>query len=141
MKGIILALFSAVLWAVYWLAGKRQSGPQGARFFWNFFLALPVMFILKPLFSPGFPRLTGPLLFWTAWVGLFEMGITFVFWGMALTKAEHPARISHLVYLSPFLSLFWISLFLKESIALSTIAGLMIIIAGILIKEVHFKRR
>jgi drug/metabolite transporter (DMT)-like permease len=138
LKGIILALFSSVLWAFYWLMGKRQTGSQSTRLFWNFFLALPVLYLLKPTLSPGFPVLTGPILFWTAWVGLFEMGITFMFWGLALAKAEHPARISHLVYLSPFLSLFWISLVLGESIAMTTIAGLFIIVVGILSKEIRF---
>lgn len=134
-KGIFLALFSSVLWALYWLLGNRQPGSQEKRLFWNFLLAIPVLLLLKPFISPGFPPLNAGILISTAWVGFFEMGITFVFWGMALKTAGHPARISHLVYLSPFLSLFWISMILREKIQISTVGGLAIIVAGIVLRE------
>ncbi|QEN07064.1 DMT family transporter [Oceanispirochaeta crateris] len=137
LKGIFLALLSAVIWAVYWLAGQRHSGSESSSLFWNFFLVIPLLVLLKPMISPGFPPLNSSVLLWTAWVGLFEMGITFVIWGLALAKADQPARISHLVYLSPFLSLLWISLILKETIALTTVAGLFIIIIGIFVKEIR----
>jgi drug/metabolite transporter (DMT)-like permease len=140
-KGIFLALFSSILWALYWLMGNRQPGQQEKRLFWNFLLALPVLFILKPFLSPGFPQLSAGVLLSTAWVGFFEMGITFIFWGLALKLASHPARISHLVYLSPFLSLFWISIILKEKIQMSTIAGLAVIVIGILLREFLVKRK
>ncbi|MDC7232055.1 MAG: DMT family transporter [Spirochaetales bacterium] len=133
--GIFLALFSSILWALYWLMGKRYKGRQEVRLFWNFLLALPVLLVIKPFLSPGFPDLSLKIVLWTGWVGFFEMGITFVFWGLALQKASHPAVISHLVYLSPFLSLFWISLILRESIQMSTVAGLGVIIFGILFRE------
>lgn len=140
-KGIFLALFSSILWALYWLMGNRQPGQQEKRLFWNFLLALPILLILKPFLSPGFPHLSGGVLLSTAWVGFFEMGITFIFWGLALKMASHPARISHLVYLSPFLSLFWISMILKEKIQISTIAGLAVIVLGILFREFLTKRK
>ncbi len=139
--GIFLALFSSILWALYWLTGSRQKGSQEKRLFWNFLLALPVLLVLKPFLSPGLPELSRGSLLWTLWVGLFEMGITFVFWGLALQTASHPARISHLVYLSPFLSLFWISLILKEPIQLSTIGGLAVIVIGILTRELISGRK
>lgn len=140
-KGIFLALFSSILWALYWLMGNRQPGQQDKRLFWNFLLALPILLLLKPFLSPGFPHLSAAVLLSTAWVGFFEMGITFIFWGLALQTASHPARISHLVYLSPFLSLFWISLILKEKIQMSTITGLAVIVAGILLREFISKQK
>ncbi len=139
--GIFLALFSSILWALYWLFGNRQKGSQEKRLFWNFLLAIPVLLIIKPFLSPGMPVVNRSVLLWTLWVGLFEMGITFVFWGKALQTASHPARISHLVYLSPFLSLFWISMVLKEQIQLSTVTGLAVIVAGILTREVFGKKK
>jgi len=140
-KGIFLALFSSILWALYWLLGNRQPGNQEKRLFWNFLLALPVLLLLKPFLSPGYPDLKAAVLVSTAWVGFFEMGITFVLWGMALKTASHPARISHLVYLSPFLSLFWISLILKEKIQFTTVAGLAVIVGGILFRELINKKK
>jgi len=37
--------------------------------------------------------------------------------------------------LSPFLSLIWIRLVLKEPVLISTVAGLVLILAGILIQQ------
>lgn len=133
--GIFLALFSSILWASYWLIGKKQSGTQEKSLFWNFLSALLILVIMKPFVIPGYPGFNTAILLSTIWIGFFEMGLTFVFWGMALKKASHPSKISHLVYLSPFLSLFWISLILKEEIRLTTILGLIVIISGILLRE------
>ena len=49
--------------------------------------------------------------------------------------AENTARISNLIYLSPFLSFIFINVILKESIRISSIAGLLLITAGILISR------
>ncbi|MCV6021929.1 EamA family transporter, partial [Escherichia coli] len=44
---------------------------------------------------------------WAAvtYVGLFEMGITFVLWLSALKSTQTTARISNLIFASPFISL------------------------------------
>ena len=70
-----------------------------------------------------------------AYVGLFEMGITFVLWLKALSLSETTAKISNLVFLSPFISLLFISLIIKEKILLSTITGLVFIISGIVMEK------
>ena len=132
--GMALALFSAVLWAASWLSAHKRKEREEQRLFWNFTLAIPLLFILKPFLSPGWPALTAETILSTLWIGLFEMGVTFLLWGNALKLSSHPARIGSLVYLSPFLSLIWISLILKERIAATTVAGLLVIIGGILIK-------
>ena len=42
---------------------------------------------------------------------MFEMGITFFFWLKALQLAKTTDKVSNLVYLAPFLSLFLYTLF------------------------------
>ncbi len=136
--GTGLALFSAVLWAASWLSAQKRREREGQRLFWNFCLALPLLILLYVTGAPKVPSLTPVALFSTLWIGLFEMGLTFLFWGSALKLSSHPARIGSLVYLSPFLSLIWISLILKESIAPATVAGLSVIVGGIMLKGVRF---
>ena len=62
-----------------------------------------------------------------------EMGITFLVWDRALKLAENTARVANLIYLTPFLSLLLIGGVLSEKIMVSTVAGLILIVAGILI--------
>jgi drug/metabolite transporter (DMT)-like permease len=65
------------------------------------------------------------------YLGLFEMGLPFVLWLKALKYSGTTARVSNLIYLSPFISLILIHFFVGEQILLSTIAGLVFIISGI----------
>ena len=48
-------------------------------------------------------------------------------------------RVGILIYLSPFLSLFFIRLLVDEPIYASTIAGLVLIVAGIAIQKLPFR--
>ncbi len=67
--------------------------------------------------------------------GTFEMAIPFIFFGAAIQKTSNPALINQLCYLSPFLSLFFIHLFIGERIYVTTFAGLSLIIGGIMFNE------
>ena len=132
--GVALALGSGVLWALYWLLGQKRPGDGPVRLFRGFSLAVPVLAVFW--WSRGFPlpaSLSSALAL--VWVGLFEMGITFLFWNRALESTARPARIGNLVYLGPFISLLWIRIFLGEHIRSGTVAGLLVIVLGILFSQ------
>jgi drug/metabolite transporter (DMT)-like permease len=63
------------------------------------------------------------------------MGITFVLWLRALRLSRTTAQVSNLIYLSPFVSLVLIHLIVGETIMLSTITGLVFIVAGIVLQQ------
>jgi drug/metabolite transporter (DMT)-like permease len=69
------------------------------------------------------------------YVGIFEMGITFVIWLKALKFSKTTARVSNLIYLSPFLSLVFIYLSVGEQILFSTVIGLILIVVGIFVQQ------
>jgi len=73
------------------------------------------------------------------YLGFFEMGITFVLWLSALEYSSTTAKVSNLIYLSPFLSLIIIRFALGETILLSTVAGLTMIVGGIVLQQ-YLKR-
>ena len=66
-----------------------------------------------------------------AYVGFFEMGITFVIWMKALKSSKTTAQVSNLIYAAPFLSLVIIRLAVGEEILFSTMIGLILIVTGI----------
>ena len=74
------------------------------------------------------------------YIGVFEMGLTFVLWMSALNHATNTARISNLVFLSPFLSLLIIAGVLRETIYPSTLLGLVLIVGGILLQQIGRER-
>jgi drug/metabolite transporter (DMT)-like permease len=128
--GVALALGSSVIWASYWIFNIRDKLDEIVRLFLNFFFGIFYIVIVYIVFSdikmPSISGIAGAL-----YVGLFEMGFTFILWLKALRLTDHPARISNLIYLSPFLSLVFIRIFVGETILLTTIMGLGLIILGI----------
>jgi len=132
--GVFLALFSAVIWGGYWIINMKDKREEAVKLFLNFLFGLIYVILYGLVFSDiSIPSAKG--LASAAYVGVFEMGITFFLWSKALKTAESTASVSTLAYLSPLLSLIFIALILKETIAPTTVAGLLIIIAGILYQK------
>ena len=63
------------------------------------------------------------------------MGITFVLWLLAMQYAPTTDRISNLVYMAPFLNLLIVRLVLDETIYLTTLYGIVLLVSGILIQN------
>lgn len=127
--GVALALGSTVIWALYWIYNTRSKIDPVCALFLNFTFALPFIFTACLIFSgirpPSAPGLAGAF-----YVGFFEMGIAFVLWLQALRHTRSAAKISSLIFFSPFLSLVFIHHIAKEPILVSTVAGLVFIVAG-----------
>ncbi len=130
LSGVILALGSTLLWAVYWLLNTRSTAAPAALMFWSFTAAMPIL-LTACLLGPGLPVLNGASLLYGAWVGCVEMGVTFILWQQALRLTRRAAAMSQLIFLSPFISLVFIFTVLGEQISWQAVAGLLVIVAGI----------
>lgn len=135
--GLALALASTVIWACYWILGLGRGGseaPESVR--------LLAGFAWGVLFLAAYAAVTGSFAIPDArsaiagvWIGLFEMGLTYVLWSRALSLAKEPAEVGSLVYLTPFLSLCFIALVLGEEIRPATLPGLVLVLAGIAVQR------
>ncbi|MCV6605626.1 MAG: DMT family transporter [Porticoccaceae bacterium] len=132
--GVGLALLSTLLWASYWIINTRNSDDPVVSVLLAFLLSLPFSASLCWLGS-GFGELNWQALAAVSYVGLFEMGITFVLWLMAMKKAQNASRISNLIFISPFISLLLLNQIIGEEIHLATIVGLVLIVSGLLIQN------
>jgi len=63
------------------------------------------------------------------------MGITYVLWQWALRYAENTSRVGNLIFISPFCSLVLIHFVLGEAIRWATLAGLVLIVTGLLYQQ------
>ena len=82
-----------------------------------------------------------PALLSGMYIGAFEMGVPFICFGLAIRETDNPALINQMCYLSPFLSLFFISVVLGEPIMPTTIVGLVLIVGGLIYNEYFAGRR
>ncbi|GAB6136724.1 DMT family transporter [Thermococcus prieurii] len=127
--GDVLGLGSALIWAAYWLLNVRDGRRLEEKMFWNFAFALFYASLLVPFAGFPLPPLKG--IAGAIYVGLFEMGVTYLLWYRAVESDV--AFASNLAYLVPFLSLLFISLILGERIEPTTVLGLILIVVGILL--------
>jgi len=132
--GIGLALGSTLLWAVYWLLNTRDKREPVVGLFINFSCSLPMIGLVF-LFTGGSLSIPFHGLLGAAYVGCFEMGISFVLWLMAMKYTEAAAKIANLIFLSPFLSLVFIHTLVGEDIRLSSFVGLVLIVGGLVIQN------
>ena len=131
--GIVLALGSTVLWASYWLATVRL-GLHPVQLLLAVFTTGTACVVTACVLTEGLPPLTLSNLGYGIWVGLVEMGVTYLLWQRALVLTAHAGRISQLTFLSPFLSLVMIANVLGEAIHPSAVAGLVLIVGGLLLR-------
>ena len=132
--GVALALGSTLVWSLYWIYNAKDERDPAAGLFLNFAFGLPFVLICFLVFS-DVPELDPLGLLGAAYVGVFEMGITFVLWLAALKRSENTARVANLIFVSPFLSLVFIHFLVGEEILGSTFAGLVLIVAGLFIQR------
>lgn len=131
--GVILALASTVVWSLSWIMGTRDDRDPAASLLLSFLFGLPFIFLACMLTSSlRVDDMRG--LIGAVYVGVFEMGITFVLWLKALRLSRNTARVGNLIFLSPFLSLVFIRLLVGEDILASTYAGLALIVAGLMVQ-------
>ena len=130
--GITLALLSTLLWSVYWLATVRMNCHPVVLMLTGFAIATPIVGLLC-WSTDGLPPLSLQALSVGAWVGLFEMGITFLLWQHALSQTRQVAKVGQLIFLSPFISLLLIDQILRESVHPSAIISLGLIVLGVLL--------
>lgn len=131
--GVSLAVGSSVIWALFWIYNVRDQRDPVVKLFLGFTFAIIPTTLFALCFSSFRMNVVG--LLGGAYVGVFEMGLTYFVWLKALTLSRTTAQVSILVYLMPFLSLLVIHFVLKEHVLPVTVLGLILIVAGILVQQ------
>ncbi len=141
--GVLLAVGSAFLWAVYWILNMKDNRKEIGKILLNLcfgFLYILIYFLIVhgKISFPSKDAIAGVI-----YIGFFEMSITFVIWLKALQFSSDTAKVSNLIYLSPFLALFIIRYTVGEQIHITTVLGLTVIVAGIVLQQFsgEIKRR
>ncbi|NIA22634.1 MAG: EamA family transporter [Proteobacteria bacterium] len=132
--GDTLAMFSSVIWAGFWIMNLKDKRDEIVKLFLSFLSGFILILVLN-LITKNFVLITGKALIVNVYVGLFEMGVTFVVWLYALKLSETTAKVSNFMYFTPFLSLLIIALVIKEHIYFTTVIGILLVIGGIAMQK------
>lgn len=133
LEGILFVLAGAVSYGVFSVLGKKHDYERITSTMFYYAFAFLYVSVSVLLFSE-IPSISLYELAGLAWFGIFTCGLAFVFWFLALKHGD-TARMSNIVFLTPFLSLIHIHFLVGERILLSSVIGLVLIVAGIVIQS------
>ncbi len=132
LAGAGCILFAAVCYGLFTALSQKyeydKNISQMLTYFATFLITAIMSVISKEPLQIGVLEILG-----LAWNGVFVMGVATTAWTIAL-ESGNTAKISNLAYITPFASLIWTSLFLKEPISIFSVVGLVVIVVGILIQ-------
>ena len=147
IPGTVVSLLGALAYAIYSVLSKRvhynQTVAATAMSISFFALSLVsyAIFSVVAMVRWGykFPDIGISRLAGYAFMGIFPNGLGYLFWMHALKHSDITV-ISNLVYLTPFVSLVLIWLFIGDAILLSSAIGVTIIVAGIFLEKIVSKK-
>lgn len=138
--GAGLALSSSIIWAFYWIFSVKNNQDKLIMMFWNFMFGLVYLLLFGIIDFEQNIDFQIDNSFWAAiYVGIFELGLTYLVWMKALEKSENNAVTSNFIFLTPFISLIFIHYILNETIYGTTFVGLCLILLGIFIQQIRKK--
>lgn len=130
--GVVLCILAAVSYGSFTALNRKWNYDYNLSMMLSFFVSFLLTLIINAL-GVGIPTITLPQILGFAWNGFFVMAAATVTWALALRDGG-TAKISNLAYITPFLSLFWTFIVLKEPIKPLSVLGLCIIVLGIVIQ-------
>jgi len=132
LLGVVFCILGAMSYGVFTSLNQKYQYEKRLSIMLSYFVTFILTTVINALNGDLFPMSIGQTIGF-AWNGMFTMAVANVVWVLALSGGN-TAKISNFAYITPFLSLVWTSLVLKESIHLTSIIGLVIIVSGILIQ-------
>ena len=134
LTGIGLALVSTILWSLFWLLNVRDKRRHDLKLFLNFLFGITYLSLYGVL-TGSFGHVCIEAVAGGVYIGIFEMGFAFILWMKALTLSSTTAEVGNLVFLTPFLALALVGIVVGERIGLATVAGLILVMSGILMQR------
>ncbi len=138
--GMLACFLGAVSYGLFTAFNKKYQYDKMLSMMTNYLVTFILTSIINAisgnLFLPGVIETVG-----FAWNGIFTMAIACTTWAVALDKGN-TAKISNLAYITPFLSLVWTWLVLYDDGIKNpnSLIGLCVIVAGIFIQLINFKK-
>ena len=130
--GAVLCFLGAVAYGLFTALNQKSAYDKRISMMINYFVTFALTTVINlanhNLFLPNLTETAG-----FVWNGMLNMATASTLWIIALGLGK-TAKISNLAYITPFLSLTWIALILKEELTVFFIIGLIIIVLGIFVQ-------
>ena len=132
LLGALFCALGAVSYGVYSALNKRVHYDKCLSMMF-FYATAWVLSTVTCLATGGFSPITLPVALGLAYNGILTMAVANTTWMLALSTGD-VVKVSNLAYITPFLSLVFTALFLRERITPFSLLGLLVILLGILVQ-------
>lgn len=130
--GALLCVLGAISYGTFTALNQRFAYNKPVSLMINYFVTFALTTVINAasgdLFIPTVSEFFG-----FAYNGIFTVAIANTLWAIAL-ESGNTAKISNLAYITPFVSLIWTALILKDPLRINFVIGLAVIILGIFIQ-------
>lgn len=133
--GVMLALVSGVLWALYFVLNVRDRRDEAVKLLTSFVFGTIYMIVIMSVTGSFSETISLKGAAASTYCGIFEMGLTFWLWLRALQLAETTDKVSNLVYFAPFISLILLHFIIDEPVYFTTPLGLLLIIGSVMFQN------
>jgi len=137
IKGDLFALAGAITYGLFSVYGKKYNYDKIVSMMFYYLFTFFFISITTIIFSE-IPQITLFETIGLVWLGVFCNGLAFISWFLALKHGD-TAKMSNIVFLTPFLSLVYIYFLLDEKILISSVIGLVLIVLGIIVQSLNNK--
>ncbi len=143
--GIISIVISTFFMAIYWIVNNKCKASHSISLWGGFAVSAilaNIVLVVQSLmgYNLNWEVLQNQTFFAVVYLALFEWGLPFTTWTLALKLTTSVTTMGTLSFFNPFLSLIWISIILDEPILITTIIGLVFIVTGMMTQQ-KFKRK
>lgn len=138
-KGDLCAFAGAVSYGLFSVLGKKHNYDKFISMMFYYGFSFIFILIITVSFV-HIPAITIFDLLGILWFGIFTSGLAYVFWFLALQYGD-TAKMSNIIFLTPFISLLFIYFLIGEKIYYSSILGLIVIVGGIVIQSTSISKR
>ena len=132
LTGAVCCALGAVSYGIFTALNKKFLYDKKLSMMIYYFVSFLLTGVIN-LASGNRLQLNGIQILGLMYNGICCLAIANTCWMLALAYGN-TAKVSNLAYITPFLSLVWIAVFLKEQITVNSIVGLAVIVLGILIQ-------
>ena len=132
LAGVAACVAAACSYALFSVFNMRTSCDKFVAMV-VYYAATTAAALILLLFQGPVPVLTSTQWAGTLWLGVLTNGLAYTTWALAMDRGD-TAKLSNLAYITPFLSLVYISFLLHEPIHPSSYLGLFFILSGVMVQ-------
>lgn len=137
--GVMSCIVAAVCYGLFSVLNKKKNMDQNITMIISWLTVACSALVFGQL-TEEWVSIKGVQWLGLLWLGICTSAVAYLLWALALKDAADSAKIANLAYLTPFISIVFSAIILREKITLHAILALVFIVGGIILQNVSIQK-